>query len=136
MNSSSIDIKDILVAESSLGLIFATNLFIGKEPALPKNCITIFDTPGYPDELLLTGSENGNSYQYPSVQIRVRNISYLVGWGIIENIKNALHGRANETWNGSLYSMIKCSSGPALLDWDDNSNVRFIINFDLQRHSV
>lgn len=136
MQSTSSDIKDILEAESSLGLIFATNLFIGKEPANPKNCVTIFDTPGFPDELLLTGSEDGNAYQYPSVQIRVRNVGYLIAYSIIENIKNALHGRANETWNGSLYSVIKCSSGPALLDWDDNSNARFICNFDLQRHSV
>jgi hypothetical protein len=136
MNISSIDIKNMLVAESSLGLIFATNLFIGKEPATPKNCVTIFDTPGFPDELLLTGSENGNSYQYPSVQIRVRNTNYLNGWDIIESIKNTLHGRANETWDDSLYLIIYCSSGPALLDWDDSSNVRFIVNFNINRRKV
>jgi hypothetical protein len=133
MNSSSEDVKDILVANSSLGLVFAANLFIGKEPAIPKNTVTIFDTPGFPDELLLTGSGSGNAYQYPSIQIRVRNTSYIAGWDIIESIKNYLHGRANETWNSTLYVVIKCSSGPALLDWDDNSNARFICNFDLQR---
>jgi hypothetical protein len=133
MNATSEDVRDILVANSSLGLVFANNLFIGKEPATPKNTVTIFDTPGFPDELLLTGSGNGNAYQYPSIQIRVRNTSYIAGWDIIESIKNYLHGRANETWNGTLYTVIKCSSGPALLDWDDNSNVRFICNFDLQR---
>jgi hypothetical protein len=133
MQACSVDIKDILAADSSLGLIFNTNLFIGKEPATPKNTVTIFDTPGFPDELLLTGSGSGNAYQYPSIQIRVRNTSYTAGWGIIESIKNYLHGRANETWNGALYSVIRCSSGPALLDWDDNSNARFICNFDLQR---
>jgi len=135
MNPTSFDIKDILESESSLGLIYATNLFIGKEPATPKNTVTIFDTPGFPDELLLTGSEKGGSYQYPAVQIRVRSTKYIDGYNLIENIKSVLHGRANETWGGSLYSVIKCSSGPALLDWDDNSNARFICNFDLQRRS-
>jgi hypothetical protein len=133
MNSTSEDIKEMLVADSSLGLVFASNLFIGKEPATPYNSVTIFDTPGFPDELLLDGSSNGNSYQYPSVQIRVRNTNYTVGWSLIENIKASLHGRARETWNGTLYSVIMCSSGPALLEWDDNSNVKFIVNFNIQR---
>jgi len=52
---------------------------------------------------------------------------------VITNIKNILHGRANETWNGALYTLIRCSSGPALLDYDKNQRVRFIINFYLQR---
>jgi hypothetical protein len=133
MNITSEDIKDMLEADSSLGLVFASNLFIGKEPSMPYNSVTIFDTPGFPDELLLSGSENGNSYQYPSIQIRVRNTNYVVGSTLIQNIKDSLHGRANETWNGALYSLIACSSGPALLDWDDNSNARFIINFNVQR---
>jgi hypothetical protein len=133
MNITSEDIKDMLETDSSLGLVFASNLFIGKEPSMPYNSVTIFDTPGFPDELLLSGSENGNSYQYPSIQIRVRNTNYVAGSTLIQNIKGSLHGRANETWNGTLYSLIACSSGPALLDWDDNSNARFIINFNVQR---
>ena len=44
MNSPSEDIKDILVADTGLSLVFATDLFIGVEPTLPKNCVTIFDT--------------------------------------------------------------------------------------------
>jgi hypothetical protein len=72
-------------------------------------------------------------YEYPSIQIRVRNKSYVNGWNMIEDIKTALHGLAQQTWNGTLYSVIYCSSGPALLDWDDNNNVRIICNFNVQR---
>ena len=72
-------------------------------------------------------------YEYPTIQIRVRANEYLEGWDVITNIKNILHGRANETWNGALYTLIRCSSGPALLDYDKNQRVRFIINFYLQR---
>jgi hypothetical protein len=127
MNASSVDIVSMLEAESTL--VYATNLFIGKEPAKPNNSVTIFDTAGFPMQLNLMDQ----GYEYPSIQIRVRNDHYLVGWAIIENIKNLLHGRAQQTWNGTLYSVIYCASGPALLDWDDNGNVRFIINFNLQR---
>jgi len=129
MNASSIDIKDMLITDTTLGLTFAGNLFIGKEPAKPDNTVTIYDTPGFPP---MIGLET-KGYEYPSIQIRVRNTTYNGGWVLIEKIKNALHARAQEICNGTLYSVIYVSSGPALLDWDDNGNVRFIINFNLQR---
>ena len=135
MNASSVDIRDILEAygdSSGLDVEFADNLFIGKEPAMPHNCITIFDTPGYAPSMSLTSQ----GYEYPAIQIRVRNRKYIDGWDIAEGIKNALHGLSQETWNGTLYSLIACSSGPALFDWDDNGNVRFIINFNLQRRTA
>jgi hypothetical protein len=133
MQATSFDIKDMLEAESALGLDFATDLFIGKEPAEPKDCVTIYDYAGYPPYLGL-GGEVG--YEYPSIQIRVRNHKYEDGWDKINEIKDALHGRHGEIWNGTLYTLIKCSSGPALLDWDDNGNARLVVNFDLQRRDV
>ena len=130
MNAPSVDMKDILEAESSLGLAFATDLFIGKEPSEPDNCVTIYDTPGMPPGL---GLDKDDKYQYPSLQIRVRNNSYVTGWNLANDIMDALHGRAHETWNGTYYMLIACSSGPALLDWDDHNRARFIINFDIER---
>jgi hypothetical protein len=132
MNAPSVDIRDMLEAESSLGLVFGDNLFIGKDPTTPQNMVTIFDTYGRPPQLTLGGQEEGN-YYYPSIQIRVRSVSYQLGWNLIYDIMTSLHGRAQETWNGTLYTVIYCSSGPALLDWDDNGLVRFIVNFNLQR---
>jgi hypothetical protein len=132
MNAPSFDVKDMLEAwgeSSGFGFTFTEDLFIGKEPTKPRNCVTIFDTIGLPPELNLTNQ----GYEYPSIQIRVRNSSYTEGWRIISEIKNSLHGRSHQTWNGSLYTVIYCSSGPALLDFDDNGNARFIINFNLQR---
>ena len=132
MNAPSVDIKEILEAygeSSGLGLYYANNLFIGKEPDKPDNCVTIFDTPGFPPYLGLTDV----GYEYPSVQIRVRNRKQTDGWFQIEEIKDVLHGFHQTVVNGTLYTLISCSSGPALLDWDDKERVRFIINFNLQR---
>jgi len=130
MGPQSEDIKDMLVAESSLGLIFATSLFIGLEPATPDETVTIFDTMGFPDQLTLTP---GEVYEYPSIQIRVRSNDYMTGWTLAHDIKTSLHGRAQETWNGTLYSVIYTPGGVAFLDWDDSDRARFIINFNLQR---
>jgi hypothetical protein len=131
MNSSSEDVKDMLEEDSSLGLEFGENLFIGKEPSSPQDCVTIYDTFGSPPQLTFDGKDS--LYEYPSIQIRVRNRKYQTGWALINDIMLSLHGRANETYNETLYTVIYCSSGPALLTWDDNEMVKFICNFNLQR---
>ena len=131
MNAPSTDIKDMLEAVSALGLTLSTNLFTGKEPAKPDNTVTIFDTPGFPPQVTLGVGDD--DYYYPSVQIRVRNRDYLTGLALIQDILTSLHGRAQETWNGTLYTVILCSSGPVPLGWDENDRIWFIINFNLQR---
>jgi len=130
MNSSSEDIKDMLEAESSLGLTFGTNLFIGREPSKPDNCVTIFDTMGRSPQLTLNKEEY---YEYPSIQIRVKNNKYDEGWTEINNIMLSLHGRAHETWNETVYSLIQCIGGIAFLDWTENNRSRFVVNFNIQR---
>ncbi len=129
MNPSSIDIKDMLEAVSALALVFGTNLFLGREPTAPDNCVTIFDTIGTKPDMTL----NDISLENPSIQIRIRNNSYVDGWNIIQSISNTLHFRAQEIWNGTLYSIVYISSGPTMLDWDINERVRFIVNFNIQR---
>lgn len=129
MNAPSVDIKDMLVA-AGLSLTFATNLFVGKEPANPDDCTTIFDTPGRGPERFFNNDEG---YFRPSIQIRVRNVSYLTGWALIDAIKLRLHGAAQAVWNGTTYSAIFCSQEPALLDWDQNSRARFVATFEIQR---
>ena len=130
MNAASEDIKDMLEAEAGLDLVYGVDLFTSREPSQPNNSVTIFDTTGRPDQLTFNRLER---YEYPSIQIRVRNTRASEAWDIIEKIKVALHGRAHETWNDTYYSVIHCISGPAMLDWDDNDRVRLIINFNLQR---
>ena len=135
MNSCAEDIKAMLEAgvsssSSSGGEVDFYPIYIGKEPADPTNTITIFETPGYPPQLTMDRTE---IYEYPSIQIRIRSISYVAGWAQAELIKNTLHGRANELWDDVYYSVIRCVNGPSLLDYDKQQRVRFIINFDCQR---
>lgn len=130
MNIVSKDIKDMLEAESSLGLVLASNLFVGREPAKIKETVTIYDTPGFPPSLSLDTKSN---YQYPSIQIRVKSTQYDFAMELATRIMDSLHGRAQETWGGTLYSSIMSTGNPALLDWDDNGNCRIIINFNIQR---
>ena len=131
MNAPSVDIADMLVAESSLSLAIGDDLFVGKEPTSPDNCVTIIDSYGYPPQLTIAGQ--GEDYYYPTVDIRVRNKDYRAGMDLIQDIVTVLHGRHGEVWNGTTYTLIKCSSSPAMLGWDDNGKVRFTTNFEIQR---
>jgi len=130
MNSVSQDVVSVLVADTSLGLVFATNLFMAKEPTKPNNTVTVFDGVSSPPMLTLRKGEN---YYYDAVQIRVRNVDYLVGYALAKDIMVSLHGRGQEIVNGTLYSVIYCSSGPAMLGWDDNGRCLLILNFEVQR---
>lgn len=129
MNAPSVDIAAMLEAESSLGLVLGTNLFVGGEPADPVDSVTIFDTQGLSPEF---GLDTFNYYN-PSIQIRVRDSKYVDGWDLINAIKIALHGRAHETWNGTRYMSIQCMGDPGILDYDQNDRVRFVVNFNIQR---
>jgi hypothetical protein len=129
MGAPSVDIKDILESDSSLALEFQTDLFIGREPSSPDNTVTITDTSGFGPDLYY----NDAKYYYPSVQIQVRNNSYITGWDLINDIKELLHGRGHETWNGSRYELIRCTTEPLLFNYDEHNRVRFIINISMQR---
>lgn len=129
MKAPAIDIADMLLAESSLSLELGTSLFVGQEPPRPDNTVTVFDVSGSPGMLTM----DKQKYEYPMVHIRIRNRDYEIGWNLANEIYLSLHGRAHETWNDSIYEVIKVSSGPAHFDWDDNNRARFIINFNLQR---
>ena len=129
MNSVAEDIKDILEAES-LGMD-ADNLFVGRMPDKPDECVVLYDTTTQPPQLTL--AEEGAGLNYDSFQVQVRDTGYQGCWTLIKSIQDALHGRAAETWNGTLYTAIYCSAGPAFMEWDKNSRVHFIMNFNVMR---
>lgn len=129
MNMASEDIKDILVSEPSFDLVFAENLFIGKEPTSPNNTVTIFDVSGAAPMLTYTRGEN---YYYTDIQIRVRNESYKEAWETSQIISEFLHGK-EETINDTIYTLIQAMDSPFFLGWDDNDRARFVVNYGLQR---
>lgn len=133
MNATSEDVKTILTQESGSEFTFGVNLFIGKEPASPSDVATIFDTSGSGSELHLSDDQG---YESTAIQIRVRSIKYLDAYNVGERIKNKLHGLNHVTIGTTLYTVISCANGPFLLDWDENSRARFVLNFDLQRRTI
>ncbi len=128
MKSPAEDIKDVLES-SAVGIgTFGTDLFVSKEPSEPDACTTIYDTPGQEPEA-------GYRYDRPGVQVRVRGTAggYQAAYAKIEDVKEALHGLGDETWNGTRYVGIWATGDPNFLGYDDNGRPIFTINFRVHR---
>ena len=126
MNQPSEDFKDILVA-AGVGT-YETDLFISMMPTTPNACISIYDTGGL-DPIL------NYVYDYPTVQVRIRGaiFGYQAAWDKAEEVKNALHGLTNETWNSTRYIQIGCQGDILFLNYDDSNRPLLSVNFLVHR---
>jgi len=128
MNPPSQDIKDIMVATSSLGLTFATDLFISEMPQTPDECVCVYDTGG--DD---PGTEF--TYERPTLQVRVRGArgGYLNAHGLAQEIRDVLNGQHNYTINGARYIGIWAVGDIIFVGYDDNHRPELTVNFRLHR---
>lgn len=126
-------IKDLLSEDSSLALTFKNNLFVGRQPSKPDFCVTVADTPGASP--YLGNTKAISQYYYPTVQISVRDNNYRNAWSTAHDIMVSLHGRGNDgtVKDSTYYSLIRCSSGPTVLGYDENERVNVVVNFEIQR---
>jgi hypothetical protein len=131
MNAPSEDVKDMLEAESSLGLTFATDLFVSDTPDSPDECVVVFDTGG-------EDPAAQHTYEKPTVQIRVRGRKgdYLNAYALAGDVKNVLHGLTDEVLNGARYIGIWAVGDVLFLGQDDNKRPLLTINFRLHRTDV
>lgn len=124
-NPPSVDIKDVI--ENATSLTFGTNLFISTMPSEPDNSVCLYDTGGFPQEQY--------AYEKPTIQIKIRNNSYLNGYNQARDLKYLLStGDYNSSdINGTRYILIKNTSDVLYLGKDDNNRFLFTINFQIHR---
>ena len=79
------------VIASNFGTTFTSNenLFLMSEPASPTNCLIIIPYPGRAPDI-----EHRNA-QYPSVQVRVRNVSVPRAYKVTQCIINTWHNNTS-----------------------------------------
>ena len=132
MKDISVDIKDVLEDESELGLQFGDNLFIGRLPSKPDNCVVLFTNPSAPPDVALDAATINND----SFQMYVRNTSYQEAMEIAYQVIEVLHVRNRFEVNESFYLFVKETSNPFLFEWDDNNRVILIVNFETKRRRI
>jgi len=100
---------------------FGTDLFIGHEPIAPSNVVTIYPTGGRPPSA-------DRDKEYPSMQVRVRNISYVNGFTKATDILSLLHKEENylTTTRGRCYTT---QSSPSLMGRGENGEFIFVQNY-------
>lgn len=101
---------------------FGKNLFIGREPASPLNCITLYPTGGSAPEVVRLA-------QNPTFQVRIRNINWAKGYAIGNAIVKDFHMNTTvcASSHGKLFAM---QSEPIPIGVNDNDTANlFTINF-------
>ena len=131
MNSTATDIATLLDGDTSLGLTLETDLFVGRMPNEPDDCVVVYDNPG--GAPMLTLDKATSNYFYSSVYVRIRNIKYAPGWEQMFDILEFLHASSQDVVGTTYYALIKAMNDPQVLHWDDNERVIMFINFEVQR---
>lgn len=128
MTSPAQDIRVLIDGDSSLGLVFGTDLFVGDMPESPDACVALFDTGG--------SSPDPNKYFRADVQVLVRGTvgSYSETYAVTETILLLLHEYYG-TPSGSTYyySVVWASGVPFYIGVDESNRPLFSLNFRIQR---
>ena len=131
MNSVTKDVAEILAGESSLGLIFATNLFNARQPDSPDSCVTLYDLAGGAPQL--TFKKDTSDYFINGLLVRCRENLYQDAVDSAQAILDYLHAFGKETWNGTEYMLIRAINTPQLLEWDEKDRAVVIVSYDVHR---
>jgi hypothetical protein len=136
MNAVSEQIRGLIEDDSSLGLVFNTNLFIGKKIDVAESpIVVIYDTAGVkPTTDLAQMAE----YRYDSAQILVNASTYTSAQKKAEELfqflRNQIHVLDPE--DSGVELTIQINQSPFLLEYDERNRVSFIFNINIERSST
>lgn len=114
-------ISHLLHEDLNLGLVEATNLFIGRELPTPDLCCTVYDTGGGAQESRLALDE-------ATFQIRVRATSYSEGYEKILATKVALQSFPSVNVDGIVVVGVWVNSNITFLKRDELDRSIFVWN--------
>ena len=124
MNAISVDIKDMIVAAGLA--VFGTDIFIGKEPTSPDDCVTLYDYGGREQDPF-------NAIDEGQLQCRARTKGYIDGYNRLFGIKVLLEGREAVTVNSTDYRGIWTMSNIAFMKYDKENRAVWVVNFRVIR---
>jgi len=124
-----LDGATIATADLTLG----TNLFLGREPADPDTCVTLYESAGRaPADMM--GDGTAPALARPGVQARVRAASYSTATSLADDVWQALSKISNDTLSGTVYQRVQALQSPFGLERDDRDRMIFVANFAVDRN--
>lgn len=125
MTSPAKDMADYLVAQG-FGT-FGGNIFVSEEPTEPNESITVYDTGG-------SEPVNVDIDMYePTIQVRVRSISYAAGFALQQEIREELVKPLFLVVNSYHYVGIWLQSDIISLGRDQNNRYILTANYRMMR---
>lgn len=106
---------------------FATDLFVGSEPASPDNVTTLYDTGGAAPVLFDENLRN------PTIQVRVRDNDYTQAYSLQQSVFDIFNAIEQETVQGTHYVGVWLSSDIISLGRDENGRFLLTANYEIQR---
>ena len=130
MNPPSVDMKDLMDGDSSLGLSFGVDLFVSEIPETPGLAVGLYDYGGLAPEV-------NYNYERPNVQVLVRGTklsgAYVTAHKKGQAIRDFLIAQRNPIINGARYIGIWALSDVSFLGYDENHRPQVTVNFRLHR---
>jgi len=124
-----LDAATIATADLTLG----TNLFLGREPADPDTCVTLYETAGAPPDDFF-GDGTTPTLENPGLQVRIRAASYATARALADDVWQNLSKVSNDTLTSTLYQRIVPVQSPFALERDDRDRIVFAVNFDVVKN--
>lgn len=124
------DIADYLAAHG-IGVV-GDDIFIDRIPAEPDDVVAVFERPGGPPLMTLTGGGvSETKADQPMIQIRVRAVKYTDGKTTAEAIFALLQGVTETVLvvGGGIFHLISAVQSPAHLGIDENQRHEWSQNF-------
>ena len=122
-------VGDYLAANSQGTL--GTNLFLGRMPATPDVCVTVYEYEGSPPGETL-GAGTGVKLDKPRLQLNVRasRDDYPTGRDKAMAIRDLLCAVTNQTLSGLLVLRIRPIGTVQVLAFDNDDRPRFVTNYE------
>jgi len=77
-----------LIAQDFFSLAGDWPIYVSSLPASPDLAASIYDLPGVPDGRIMT---TGERIEHPRIQIKLRALTYPVGWTKLKDVEAALN---------------------------------------------
>lgn len=130
--SAAFDIATYLAAAvpsyGTVGGSIGVNTFLD----IANNEIAVFEFSGTPD-LMTHGMIP--AFEYPKIQIQVRNVDAIQAFTICKNAYDYLRTKMDLVINGNTYTVIKTVQRPKPLERDDQNRVINMCEFELERRA-
>lgn len=130
MNPPSVDVKDLLNGDSSLGLTFGVDLFVSEIPETTGLAVGLFDYGGMSPEVNYT-------YERPNVQVVIRGAkspgAYVEAHKKAQAVRDFLIAQRQPILNGARYIGIWALSDVSFIGYDENHRPQVTVNFRLHR---